>query len=452
MKIKTLIITFLFFGFTLSTLAQFLDTYQLSFTASYEEEHRVIDSILIMNLTQETDTMLYAPDTVLLLDCFDIGTTIEHPQSNPNSFSISPNYPNPFRNQTHVDISIENAGKVLIRIFDLLGREHAYFENVLDAGIHTFSFYPGAENVYIFSATYGGLTKGTKIINPLSAQKKCEISYKSYKDLTADSKDHPLSYFHMHINDTLRFIGYSSIPMIFPIKGSHVIEHVPTSDSSFVFNLISGVPCIDIPFVYYDEVTYNTLQIGPQCWFKQNLNYGTMVPGTTEMTHNMIREKYCYNDQPVICERLGALYQWGEAMNYSILSGAQGICPPGWHIPTDEEFKQLEGTVDSQYGYPDTTWDALGYRGYDVGKRLKSASEWESGYSTNHYGFSALGTGCRFVDSTFMNMRRYTSLWTSTSVSPMFSHYRYMEDWQIKVCRTSAPNNMGRSVRCLRNE
>ena len=44
-------------------------------------------------------------------------------------------------------------------------------------------------------------------------------------------------------------------------------------------------------------------------------------------------------------------------MKYTTKEGAQGICPPGWHIPTDEEWKLLEGEVDSQYEFPDPEWD-----------------------------------------------------------------------------------------------
>jgi len=412
----------------------------------------VLDSILIMNLTQETDTMLYAPDTIILIDCFAIGTSIDQNLPNAKGFSISSNYPNPFQDQTHVDISIEHAGRLLLRVFDLMGREHTTFESALEAGKHTFNFYPGDENFYVFSATYMGLTKSIKVTNPESGYQECKITCNTYTQQVVKSKVHPLPYFHMHPDDELRFIGYSSIPMVFPIRGSCVQEHSPSSDSSYVFNIISGVPCIHTPFVFYDGVSYNTVKIGPQCWMKQNLNYGTMVPGTTEMTNNLLKEKYCYFDWPVNCEIYGGLYQWDEVMNYSDEPGAQGICPLGWHIPTDEEFKQLEGSVDSQYGYPDTIWDQPGYRGFDVGRRLKSPNNWQYENGDDTYGFSVFGTGCRFIDGTFMNISNYSSLWSSEETSPAFPIYRYLESLKTQVNRSSAPKNMGRSIRCLKNE
>ena len=85
-----------------------------------------------------------------------------------------------------------------------------------------------------------------------------------------------------------------------------------------------------------------------------------MIHGTMEQSNNGIIEKYCYNNEPDSCTKYGGLYQWNEMMQYTTQQGAQGICPPGWHLPTDEEWKVLEGAVDSQYGIGDPEWDNCG--------------------------------------------------------------------------------------------
>jgi len=91
------------------------------------------------------------------------------------------------------------------------------------------------------------------------------------------------------------------------------------------------------------------VMIGEQCWMAENLNIGEMIDGSQSMTENGIIEKYCYDNDPENCETYGGLYQWDEMMEYVTDTAVQGICPAGWHLHTDHEWKVLEGTVDSQY-------------------------------------------------------------------------------------------------------
>jgi len=106
------------------------------------------------------------------------------------------------------------------------------------------------------------------------------------------------------------------------------------------FPLIPGIPSPDVPIVNYEGQLYKTVLIDSQCWFKENLNVGTMIVGTREMEDNGMIEKYCYDDLPDNCDIFGGFYQWAEIMNYTNQPGIQGICPPtgGWHIPTEGEM------------------------------------------------------------------------------------------------------------------
>ena len=67
---------------------------------------------------------------------------------------------------------------------------------------------------------------------------------------------------------------------------------------------------------------------------KENLNVGTLINGDVEQTNNSIIEKYCYDNDTANCTTYGGLYQWNEAMQYVTTPGTKGICPDGWHIPT----------------------------------------------------------------------------------------------------------------------
>ena len=93
--------------------------------------------------------------------------------------------------------------------------------------------------------------------------------------------------------------------------------------------------------VNYGGKTYHTIRIGTQCWFKENLNIGTMIDQSVSQTNNGIIEKYCYNNNPDSCSIYGGLYQWDELMQYSTTEGAPGIPPSDWHIPTDAEWIKI---------------------------------------------------------------------------------------------------------------
>ena len=100
-----------------------------------------------------------------------------------------------------------------------------------------------------------------------------------------------------------------------------------------------------------DGHAYATVLIGTQCWMAQNLDVGTMITGDTAMTDDGVIEKHCYDDDPANCAARGALYQWDEMMDYDPSdagnpSTTRGICPTGWHVPSDEEFEQAMCELD----------------------------------------------------------------------------------------------------------
>ncbi len=90
-----------------------------------------------------------------------------------------------------------------------------------------------------------------------------------------------------------------------------------------------------------DNSAYPTVTIGTQCWIASNLNYGLRITGSGAQTDNCVAEKYCYNDDPANCSSHGALYQWDELMQYGNTPSAQGLCMPGWHVPTENDWTTL---------------------------------------------------------------------------------------------------------------
>lgn len=201
-----------------------------------------------------------------------------------------------------------------------------------------------------------------------------------------------------------------------------------------------------------DGKVYQTVKIGSQCWMKQNLNYGVRVDEGTNMSQNGINEKYCYDDLESNCDTYGAFYQWNELMSYSYTIPAQGICPGGWHIPTDAEWVTLEAYADSQWDASNPGWYTIGYRGVDAGYHLKSDYDWyASGNGDDSVGFRALPTG-KTWDGSSLNLHYATYLWTSTEVSGGVSAYNrafYSGGVQSYRDASSVLNGMG--VRCVRD-
>ena len=185
--------------------------------------------------------------------------------------------------------------------------------------------------------------------------------------------------------------------------------------------------------VDYGGKIYNTVIIGTQCWLRENLDIGTMIPGGQNQTNNGIIEKYCYNNDPNNCNIYGGLYQWDEAMQYTTTPGAQGICPPGWHIPTLAEFQTLSSTVGGD------------------GNALKAIGQGSGGGAgTNTSGFTGLLAGSRH-GNIFNNLGVFGLIQSSTQ-SDIYNAYRmYLTSTDNNIQIEIGYKGPGYSVRCLKD-
>ncbi|MEI7723595.1 MAG: FISUMP domain-containing protein [Bacteroidota bacterium] len=110
-----------------------------------------------------------------------------------------------------------------------------------------------------------------------------------------------------------------------------------------------GVSCAGTPTVTYAGQTYNTVQIGTQCWLKENMNVGVRINVGQGQSDNGVIEKYCYDNLESNCDIYGGLYQWNEIIQYGgWYGGERGICPIGWHVPTKEDFSSMVNYLGGQ--------------------------------------------------------------------------------------------------------
>ena len=206
----------------------------------------------------------------------------------------------------------------------------------------------------------------------------------------------------------------------------------------------------------YDTCAYDTVPIGSgtstQCWLKQNFNVGNIVPGTSGQSSNGSLEKFCMNGSHANCQSQGGLYQWGEAMQYSIAEGAQGICPTGWHIPTDAEQDVLDQYLKDSGQTCSSTRNSL-FDCATAGYKLKAVTLWGGmdSASNNSSRFSAVPAG--FVDSAGASndqgIRDY--IWSS-SISGSYAWDRNFISGNGGINRVQGYQTYGYSVRCLQNQ
>jgi uncharacterized protein (TIGR02145 family) len=203
-----------------------------------------------------------------------------------------------------------------------------------------------------------------------------------------------------------------------------------------------------------DSQSYPTVLIGSQCWMAKNLNYstsGTYITGATTQTNNSSIEKYCYSNTASYCTTYGGLYQFPEAVQYlngetltaswsPVPSGnVQGICPTGWHIPTDAEWT----TLSNAYGGDSVSGGPLKETG---------TTHWVTPNTgaTNTSGFTGLPGGYVYAGS-FGDVGYYGYFWTATEYSASNAWLRYLYGSNASVYRYYLYKTYGFSVRCLKD-
>ena len=175
-----------------------------------------------------------------------------------------------------------------------------------------------------------------------------------------------------------------------------------------------------------DNETYQTVQIGAQCWFAESLKYGTEIPDNLVQRDNCIPEKYTC---PSSLVPPPSYYQWDELMQYDDTPGLQGLCPPGWHVPTKAEWQTLFNTLN--------------------GPGFAASAMLLSGFS----GFNARVNGSWFENAQWDYDSFATHFWTSTSRGSLKAWAHAMnnipDDHSVATYPSSRANAF--SVRCVKD-
>jgi uncharacterized protein (TIGR02145 family) len=348
----------------------------------------------------------------------------------PTGYDVSNNFPNPFNPTTRFVITIPVSGIVKVEVFNLLGQSVAdVIEKTFDSGTNYI-------DIELNGLPNGFYISRITIDNKYTVVKKMMLIYGSQHLTTSGS---PINTSLNKPNNTYLDISLDSLVATSSIIGRKTFTGLPNfvSGTLDLGNLTIERYCPGMPTVLYEGKTYHTVQIGNQCWLKENLDIGTMINSSTEadsMRNNGIIEKYCYDNDTANCTTYGGLYQWNEAMQYVTTQGAKGICPTGWHIPTLAEFHTLKATVNNN------------------GNNLKAIGQGTGGGAgTNTSGFSALLAGMRHNYGSFFNLGANAYFWSSTGYGAKIAGYLYLYYNGSSISLGSGIKDYGFSVRCVKD-
>ena len=217
----------------------------------------------------------------------------------------------------------------------------------------------------------------------------------------------------------------------------------------------SITPYIGQPVIDIDGNIYQAVQIGDQIWMAENLKVtryrnGDAIPTghTSTVWSNLSTGAYAaYADNSSNVDTYGLLYNW-----YAV-DDSRNIAPKGWHIPTDDEWKELEMYL----GMSQSEADDTGYRGTNEGSKLAGRADlWNDGTLENDSefgisGFSALPGGYRSNGGNYYNMGNYGYFWSSTGSTSGTAWSRRLRYNYSDVGRSNDGRRYGFSVRCIRD-
>jgi uncharacterized protein (TIGR02145 family) len=397
--------------------------YLINFAASGDTN--LVGTVKINNLSTGDTITLNGGDTLHLYA--PVG--IEFPNSEKGTIQV---YPNPMTEQSILTFYNPEIAQINISVVEITGKTIYQFNSSLSPGRYSYRIFGINPGIYFVKVTSKNFVYITKLISQNYSIRKAGIEYVStIKNPSSKLLKNVGAIIEMpySIGDQLLFKGISGIY-------STIIADKPTNNKTIVFGFSA---CTDV-----NNNNYSIVQIGNQTWMAENLNVGVRINGIQEQTNNGLIEKYCVNDLESNCNIYGGLYQWDETMQYLTIAGVQGICPIGWHIPTNNE------------------WDTITtFLGGDVvaGGKMKSTGTIEGGtglwYSpntgaSNESGFTAIPAGYCDVSlggifSDFGN----TGLWYSSSEINIFYAWMKYIEYNGGTIKSNGFKNYGLSVRCV---
>lgn len=495
---KSLILIVLFLAASMPFVLRAQSGVTITFTSlSTEGEFEPTDSIIVKNLDRGWTETLYYPDTVYHLM---IGDDVPDYTSG-CGLEVAPN---PFDGITTVTLTVVEPGDAVFEIMDLAGRVLDKLHVMsLPAGTHSFRVSIAVPGVYLLVARIGGKALSLKMLNTHTGGGNV-IEYcsfvKSYPNESLPEKSVPkaTSSHPFQLGDRMCYVGHASwraskaviqaqseseeLTLVLPTFCTATAQHPAQNDASFHGNGYNGANDgletvvngrID-SVTDYEGNEYPVVRIGSQCWLAENLRCTHSPRGHLTLCVNNTSYVgayyYNYSSPTIPTEDRGLFYNWAAAMDTTTaditptFTNRRGICPKGWHVPSDEEWTTLTDYVRGQADF----W--CGDTNAKISKALSIPRNWfASNYGddcfvgnlpeyNNATGFSAFPSGkagdCDNDYVVISQVQREVYFWSSTSCNAYrpAAFVRRILYSGSNVERFYICKKIGISVRCLRDE
>ena len=438
-------------------------------------QHVPMSRVVVRNLFHNWEETLYWPDTVLVMGATGIGDAETGCAS---SLQLSQNSPNPFDGITSVELRAAEPGDVEVEILDIAGRVVGVSSySLLQPGAHEIHITLSSAGVYLLTARQNGRSASVKMLNrgngagntitfsddgtsriPASDSPKTDNSSKGGTN-NSFAPGHRMEYIGYAIQDGVE------------VESGHKVQMQYNSQTvvlTFGVSPVDGQPCPGSPTVTdIDGNVYNTVQIDYQCWMRENLRTthysdGTPIPAGGDNLSDTDPYYYDYSSSDIPLSERGYLYNWpavmhGKSSSNSVPSEVRGVCPTGWHVPSDPEFVVLTDYLSSRAEY------ICGGETTNIAKALASTTWWEeyidyqsicspsdqSVNANNASGFSAIPAGWFWTGG--LEEGQFAKFWSCTERMPGSSWGIYLQWVWPEVTRFYTAQYLGHSVRCLRD-
>ena len=448
-------------------------TFTVSFKAMDKDQLPVrLDKVIIENLSKQCVYSIMAPDTMVQITN---GTGVDDMNAQ-TGFRLSVVAPNPFSGITQVRLQGVKAGVLMSEIANMQGQivTSRTFECSQD-GSCVLNISLANKGMYALTVSQKDGVRSAKLLNTGNGGENLisldgfyteQNTYKYDDKMSRATIIKPADQY-----DHMRYVGYATYNGVEIESAPATYVLVPSKKVTLNFDVThTGLPCFGMPMVTdVDGNLYNTVQVGTQCWLKENLRTthyanGESIPMTTG------GYGYCYrylpNGDSANLQTYGYLYDWNATTHsFSGSNPNQGACPTGWHVPTIGELNALFSFVKN------TSWLWCDSNSMCDAAALADSVGWDdspyqcapgyAGGSNNMSGFSARPAGMYngVGSNTYASLGRTAFFWSSTLVPPQTPVYPSNEVYYRRLDNSAgvgtpvggSGKTNAMSVRCLRD-